>query len=220
MEYPLTSALTPTCNRRGFFPRAVRCFLCQDYPNLEWIILDDGEEPVSDLIPVDPRIKYFRVSERQNHGAKMNACFELARGPFGIVFDDDDWYPASRVTRQIIPMLENPAVNVTGTSTLYYYRHGEQTAYRYTSPRSTKWLASIAIRRSAWLSNRFDSIPEGADYNFQKQMPDGTKVDLFEAGLVVASIHAANAGRKTLDSDYKPEPWETIQKLWNAADLR
>src|SRR5208283_4083258 len=134
MDHPLVSCLTPTHNRREFFPRCVECFLSQDYPNLEWVILEDGPDSVKDLLPEDPRIKYtHQPSIKHNHGTKMNACMEAARGAFGIVFDDDDWYPANRVARQVAPMVENAALLLTGTSTLYYYRHGTEQAYRYTS---------------------------------------------------------------------------------------
>jgi glycosyltransferase involved in cell wall biosynthesis len=211
---PLVSALTPTFNRRAFFPRAIQCFLSQDYPNLEWIILDDGADPIGNLLPTDPRIKYFHEKPKKHHGAKMNRCFELASGEFGIVFDDDDWYPTNRITRQITPLIENPALQLSGTSTLYYYQHGTQQAYRYTTPKGIGWLASIAVRKSAWQNLKFDNLAGGADYNFQKKTPVAARYDLNDPALVVAAIHTANACRKHLSKDYKPEPWETIQKLW------
>jgi glycosyltransferase involved in cell wall biosynthesis len=214
MSLPLVSALTPTFNRRAFFTRAVHCFLAQDYANLEWIILDDGVEPIQDLLPTDPRIKYFHEKPKKPHGTKMNRCFELSGGEIGIVFDDDDWYPANRITRQITPLIENPALHVSGTSTLYYYQQGTTLSYRYTSPKGIGWLASIAVRKSAWENNKFDNINSGADYNFQKKTPPNAKLDLHDPSLVVAAIHPNNACRKHLSNDYKPEPWETIQKLW------
>lgn len=211
---PLVSALTPTFNRRAFFPRAIQCFLSQDYPNLEWIILDDGSDPIGSLLPSDPRIKYYHEKPKKHHGAKMNRCFELSSGEFGIVFDDDDWYPANRITRQITPLIENPALQLSGTSTLYYYQHGSTLAYRYTSPKGIDWLASIAVRKTAWDRLKFDDIHGGADYNFQKKTPLSARYDLNDPALVVASIHTANACRKHLSKDYKPEPWEVIQRLW------
>jgi glycosyltransferase involved in cell wall biosynthesis len=215
MDYPLVSAITPTYNRREFFPRAVGCFLAQDYPNLEWVILDDGSEPIQDLLPADPRIKYFRdAGNKYNHGTKMNLCFEKSQGEICIVFDDDDWYPFNRITRQIMPFIERPTLIVDGTSTLYYYRHGTEQAWRYTSPKGIGWLASMAVRKSAWQNMKFDHITAGADYNFQKKTLAAAKLDLFDPTLVVAAIHRNNAGRKNVSSEYKPESWETIKRLW------
>jgi len=214
MDYPLVSALMPTFNRRAFLPRALECFLSQDYPNLELIILDDGTEQIEDLLPADPRIKYFHETPKKHHGEKMNRCFELAQGEFCIVVDDDDWYPTDRITRQITPLTQNPALHLSGTSTLYYYQHGTQQAYRYTTPKGVGWLASIAIRKSFWKNNKFDNLQNGADYTFQNKMPPTAKYDLNDPTLVVAAIHSQNACRKHLGNNYKSEPWETIQNLW------
>ena len=41
----------PTFNRRSYVPQALRCFLRQDYPNLELLIVDDGSDPVRDCVP-------------------------------------------------------------------------------------------------------------------------------------------------------------------------
>jgi glycosyltransferase involved in cell wall biosynthesis len=70
----------PTANRRAFVPRAVGHFLRQDYPHKELVILDDGADSVSDLIPDDVRVRYVRAERKQPIGAKRNACVELTRG--------------------------------------------------------------------------------------------------------------------------------------------
>jgi len=212
MDAPLVSLLTPTFNRREFFPRAVRCFLSQDYPNLELIILDDGTDPIKDLLLDDPRIKYFYETSKKNHGEKMNICCERATGEILMVFDDDDWYAPDRVTRQAIPFAD-PAIMVTGTSTLYYYRHNGQQAWQYSTPKNVGWLASIAFRKSHWERLRFDSIAAGADYNLLKKTPAEARCDLNDPALVCASVHDTNACRKALGNEYKPVSWGTIKAL-------
>jgi glycosyltransferase involved in cell wall biosynthesis len=211
MDYPLVSAITPTYNRRAFFPRAVKCFLAQDYPRLEWVILDDGTDPIRDVLPDDPRIRYFYEQPKRNHGEKMNRCFELMQGEIGIVHDDDDLYPSTRIFRQIASMIQDPNIQVCGTSTLYYYVHGTKQAYQYASPIGIGWLASIAVRKSAWLQHRFDNISGGADYNFQRQTPVEARYDLKDPTLVIASAHGTNACKKSLGGGYTPVPWETIE---------
>ncbi len=210
----IVSALMPTYNRREFVPRSVSCFLGQQHPpdwDVELVVLDDGTDPVKDLLPPDDRIRYFYEQPKRNHGEKMNRCFELMRGEFGVIWDDDDWYPPSRIDRQIAPFLANPALQVTGTSTIYYYRHGDNPcAWQYTCPKGINWLASIAVRKAAWERCRFDGIASGADYNFIKRLPPETRHDLNDASLVVASVHPANACRKTLGNEYRPVPWAVV----------
>jgi hypothetical protein len=39
-------------------------------------------------------------------------------------------------------------------------------------------------------------------------------LDLHDPSLVVASAHPSNACRKSMGSEYKPIPWDTIARLW------
>lgn len=62
----------PTYNRRAFALRAIDYFLRQDYANRELIIVDDGSDPISDLIPTDKRIRYLRLRQKTAVGARRN----------------------------------------------------------------------------------------------------------------------------------------------------
>jgi glycosyltransferase involved in cell wall biosynthesis len=213
MGAPLISCLTPTYNRRGFFPRAVKCFLSQDYPNLEWVILDDGTDSIKDLLPDDPRIKYFQESPKQPHSVKMNRCFELSSGVLGIVWDDDDWYAPDRVSKQTERLVADPEMNVAGLSEFYYYVHGTQVAYHYKS-NQVPWIGAIAVRRSIWTKYRFDADPKpGADNRLLQKIPQPTWVRVSEPRLLVATIHTTNDCKKAITSSYVSEPWSTIQGL-------
>ncbi len=54
---PLVTCLCLTRNRRAWLPRAIGCFLAQTYEERELLIVDDGDEGVTDLVPDDPRIR-------------------------------------------------------------------------------------------------------------------------------------------------------------------
>jgi len=94
---PLVTCIMPTHNRRSFVPQAIRCFLRQDYSNLELLIVDDGIESIADLVPTSDRIRYVRFDQKLTIGAKRNLACEKARGEFIVHWDDDDWYPSWRV---------------------------------------------------------------------------------------------------------------------------
>ena len=65
MSLPTISILTPTFNRRHTFKLAIKNFYEIDYPQLkiEWIIVDDGINPIKDMLPNDSRIKYFYIDD-------------------------------------------------------------------------------------------------------------------------------------------------------------
>src|SRR5262245_66654207 len=80
-ERPLVSCIMPTRQRRAFVPAAIRQFLEQDYPERELLVIDDGGDPVRDLIPADdPRVRYVFLERRRTIGAKRNLACDLARG--------------------------------------------------------------------------------------------------------------------------------------------
>lgn len=107
--YQLVSCIMPTYNRRLFVPQAIRYFLQQNYPNRELVIVDDGTDPVNDLIPDDSRIRYVRLSKRHSVGAKRNLACEVAGGEVLAFWDDDDWYAYNRLLCQVAPLLDGRA---------------------------------------------------------------------------------------------------------------
>lgn len=211
---PLVSCITPTYNRREFWPRCVGYFLSQDYPNLEWVIVDNGTDQIKDLLPEDPRIRYVSMPNvKLNHGQLMNEGCALAKGEFLIVVDDDDIYRCDRVSRQVAPFAD-PNVWVTGTSRLYYYIHGTETAYRYQNWTSQPWIGAFATRRSVWEKQPFEDIPSGADCKFLRSIPQEHWKDLNTLDLMVATIHPENASKKYLPSmSYIETEWEDIEKV-------
>ncbi len=207
----LVSCLTPTADRREFWPRCLRCFLLQDYPALEWVIVDNGSDPIKDLLPPDPRIRYIRVpGPRLRHGALMNRAMESATGPVAIVLDDDDWYAPDRVSRQARP-LEGAGVDICGTGRLYYYLHGQQRAFVYRNMTKRPWLAAPAFRRSLWEARRFDDLVAGADTSFQRRIPPERQRDLDDLGLLVSTVHPRNAAPKRMPSaSFVAVPWGEV----------
>jgi glycosyltransferase involved in cell wall biosynthesis len=113
---PLVSCIMPTYNRRRFVPLAVRTFLTQDYPNRELVVIDDGSEPVADLVEGAPGVRYFRLPGRVTIGEKRNLACALAAGDLIAHWDDDDWYSPRRLRYQADPILTG-AADITGLTT-------------------------------------------------------------------------------------------------------
>ena len=64
-ELPNVSIITPTMGRPNMFRLAAYNFLTINYPKekLEWIVIDEGDQPVQSLLPDDERITYYYVND-------------------------------------------------------------------------------------------------------------------------------------------------------------
>jgi O-antigen biosynthesis protein len=214
---PLVSCIMLTYNRRPFVPQAIRCFLRQDYPNAELVIVDDGTPSIADLVPNDSRIRYIHLDQRQTIGAKRNLACEQARGEFVVHWDDDDWYPPWRVRVQVHALQEHRA-DVCGSSRVFYYEVVTDRAWRYeySQRRGALWVAgnTLAYRKSFWRRNRFPDIQVGEDTRFVWSSATKTVYDLCEPALCVATIHARNSsGKATSGANWVAQSMVQIREL-------
>jgi glycosyltransferase involved in cell wall biosynthesis len=100
VEKPLVSIITPTFGREAFLPAIAACVRSQSYQNIEWLVLDDSEEP-SLALTKHPweKLRYFHSTKRLSVGAKRNQLLAHASGEIVVHFDDDDYYGPDYITK-------------------------------------------------------------------------------------------------------------------------
>ena len=130
--HPFVSVCTPTFNRRPFIAAMLQCFAHQTYPRdrMEWIIIDDGTDPIEDLVSSHPCVRYFRIEEKISLGKKRNLMHEKARGDIIVYMDDDDYYPPERVSHAVTTLLDHrtrqTGIKLAGSSEMcIYFKTGE-----------------------------------------------------------------------------------------------
>lgn len=126
----MVSVCTPTFNRRPFIAAMLECFNHQTYPRecMEWIIVDDGTDPVGDLVSHHPCVKYYRLADKISLGKKRNLMHEKARGEIIVYMDDDDYYPPERVSHAVTTLLDHrkrrTGIKLVGSSEMCIYFKG------------------------------------------------------------------------------------------------
>jgi glycosyltransferase involved in cell wall biosynthesis len=132
---PTVTICTPTFNRRPFFPYLVQSIQQQTYPHhlIEWVIVDDGTDPVGDLIhPVNfVTVKYIRLENKMPLGEKRNLMHTHCTGDLLVYMDDDDYYPPERVSHAVEKLLENPGTLIAGSSIMDIYFKSLEKMYRF-----------------------------------------------------------------------------------------
>jgi len=211
----LVSCICPTHNRPEWIARSIRCFLDQDYAHRELLIVDDGTDSVAHLVPNDGRVRYHRLDRRLPVGAKRNLACELARGVLIAHWDDDDWYPSWRLSRQIATLSSTKA-DISGTSQLYYCDSAAQKAFRYAYADRRPWVAgnTFLYRKSFWQRNRFLDLQVGEDSHFLSKASPDKILDLKDPRLCIASIHTHNTSPKNFSGPWwRSVPWADLEDL-------
>jgi glycosyltransferase involved in cell wall biosynthesis len=191
----------PTCDRRPFVPVAIDCFQKQDYPHRELVIVDDGTDPIDDLVPPDPRLRYHRLSRRAVLGEKRNLACELAQGTVITHWDDDDWSPATRLSRQV-KLLNESGATICGAKQILYYDPLSERAWIYDRPLTTIWAEgnTLCYLRSFWEQAPFPSCTIETDLIFVGRSRRTAYVTA--PPLLIAVIHPWNSSPKDPTAPY------------------
>jgi len=208
----------PTWNRRNFIPAAIDCFLKQTYENRELVILDDGEEPIEDLIPKDERIRYKFEDRRHSTGAKRNRVVEMSQGDIICHWDDDDWSAADRITFQV-DLLKKSSKPVTGFSHLLFWDCTEQQAKRFRAAIDGYVCGTtLCYTKEFWQAHRFRDKQQSSDNDFVYPMLNRIASSK-DANHMVARIHRSHhtspkSGiRETVSRDIIPAEFWDNEKL-------
>jgi ADP-heptose:LPS heptosyltransferase/2-polyprenyl-3-methyl-5-hydroxy-6-metoxy-1,4-benzoquinol methylase len=223
VSLPLVSCIMPTANRRRFVPRAIECFLAQDYAEKELLILDDGEERIEDLVPRDPRVRYVRGARRQPVGTKRNAACNEARGELIAHWDDDDWSAPWRLSYQVAELARSGA-DVCGLDRVLFADAGGGRAWEYVYPKGGQpWVygATLCYRKAFWRGNPFPDVNVGEDARFVWNARGARILALERNDFFVGLVHEGNTSPKqTRDARWQARPPQPIQALTGAAPAR
>jgi glycosyltransferase involved in cell wall biosynthesis len=131
-DLPFVSICTITFNRRPFFPYLKQCILDQTYQgDIEWIIIDDGTDPIEDCIRDLDFVIYYKYDTKLPISTKRNLSNRFSSGDILIYFDDDDYYPPERIEHAVTMLEKNPEFLIAGCNTMYIYFKDTQSMYSF-----------------------------------------------------------------------------------------
>jgi glycosyltransferase involved in cell wall biosynthesis len=93
-HWPLISIVTPSFNQGAYLETTIRSVLLQNYPNLEYIIMDGGstDDSVSIIEKYEPWLKYWISRKDQGQSDAINRGFKKANGALVNWLNSDDHY--------------------------------------------------------------------------------------------------------------------------------
>jgi glycosyltransferase involved in cell wall biosynthesis len=194
---------TPTKNRRWSWEFSKTCMGMQlRKPDL-WVIVDNSSTPAEDwsIAKDTPGVHYERIYEVRPIGWMRNRCLEIAleQGADYIVFwDDDDYYPPTRISSGIRALEANPAADISGSSKMYLLLTRENMMLEVGPFGETHATAATwTIRRRYAESHRFvDTKVRGEELEFTQQWTANVVQIPSEEAIVVLG-HAHNTVNKS-----------------------
>ncbi|MHB8206949.1 MAG: glycosyltransferase family 2 protein [Mucilaginibacter sp.] len=219
-HWPKLSIVTPSYNQEQFIEETIRSVLLQNYPNLEYIIIDGGSTDGTKTIleKYAPWISYWQSEKDEGQGQAINRGFSLASGDYYAWINSDDYY--------LKDVFFKVAAKFKAGSTQFIYGFGYNKISEQQPAElikvlpfrdmfikipsliqpSTFWLA--AIHQPIW-----EELHCSLDFELWLRLVKGRSRYRFKEALSVAHVHA---DAKTHDPKMKSKWEEDHHKIWAA----
>lgn len=106
-KFPLVSIVTPAYNQAEYLSETIESVLAQDYPNVEYVVLDDGSTDATPEIlkKYSNKIRWER-HENMGQARTLNKGWEMSTGTIiGYLSSDDILYPGA--IRKLVELIES-----------------------------------------------------------------------------------------------------------------
>jgi glycosyltransferase involved in cell wall biosynthesis len=166
------SVITPSFNQGKFIEKTIRSVLCQDYPDIEYIVVDglsrDNTRYILDRYKDD--IDHIIIEADEGQSDALNKGFEMATGDILAYLNSDDVYANQNVISTVVRYFQENDVDVIyglrylvseegNFVNVYPYRSFDQDIFvwcDYIPQECTFWTRSIFEKSGAFISQDFD----------------------------------------------------------------
>jgi glycosyltransferase involved in cell wall biosynthesis len=165
VSVPRLTVITPSFNQAQYLERTLRSVLDQEYPDLEYIVMDGGstDGSVDILQRYDDRLSYWVSRPDEGQSWAINRGIERATGEVVAYINSDDYYLPGAF-EAALPLFEDPAVRWVAGGTEYRETDGTlETLWlpRQPSGSRARWIRSswyVPQASSFWRRDVFEEF--------------------------------------------------------------
>jgi glycosyltransferase involved in cell wall biosynthesis len=113
-SFPLVSIVTPSFNQARFMEAAIRSVLSQDYPRLEYLLVDGGstDGSVEIIRRYESKIAWWVSEKDQGQTDAINKGFAHAKGEVFAWLNSDDTYEPNAISSAVGLLNDHPEVGL------------------------------------------------------------------------------------------------------------
>jgi glycosyltransferase involved in cell wall biosynthesis len=128
VDWPKITVVTPTLNQGRFLEAAIRSVLLQQYPNLEYIILDGGstDDSIDIIRHYEGHVAHWDSTLDNGPASAINRGFSLATGEILAWLNSDDLYLPGALHAAAATFRENPHACLVYGEGWYINESGER----------------------------------------------------------------------------------------------
>ena len=225
-EWPLISVITPSYNQAEFLEETIRSVLLQNYPKLEYIVIDGGSEDgsVEIIRKYDPWLGYWVSEKDLGQSQAINKGFRHAKGEILAWLNSDDYYEPNAIRTAVLNLLSRNASIIYGNCNLVTEqgdflevikpaRFTFRSLLRYWRPSFIPPQPAIIFRRDLYL--HFGPLDENLhyamDHDFWLKITSNFEPCYVDSILANYRIH---------DRSKSGKGWETFMPEWSLVSKR
>jgi glycosyltransferase involved in cell wall biosynthesis len=126
MHEPLVTIVTPSLNARDFVRESISSVLAQDYPRVEYLVVDGGstDGTLDVLREFEQRLRWISEPDR-GQSAAINKGWRLSSGEIVAWLNTDDTYRPGAIRRVVEFLLAHPEVDTVYGDCDYVDQRGQ-----------------------------------------------------------------------------------------------
>jgi len=123
----LVSIVTPSFNQAQYLPKTIESVLNQDYPNIEYILIDggSGDGSVDIIRKYENRLSGWVSEPDQGQTDAINKGFQRSQGDIFAWLNSDDTLLPGAVSEAVAYLQRNPSVGMVYGDTNFIDQHGK-----------------------------------------------------------------------------------------------
>lgn len=225
------SIITPTFNSATTIERTIQSVLSQNYPDLEYIIIDGGSKDDTLEIVNKYKDKIAKIVSEPDKGIydAMNKGIALATGEVVGILNSDDYYPDETVISMVMGKLESSAVDACYGDLVYFKKDNIKHVVRLWRPGAFKafkfsygWVPphpTFFVRKKVYDqfgAYRLD-LPIAADFELMLRFIIKQKISLAYLPKILVRMQAGGESARSLYN--RLDGMRQLVAAWQMNDL-